>query len=626
MNKRQREKRRTARDAQPHSEPIKSAMAQDAYTNQAARLGWGQENLIESAEYPMTRLTLNYMLLLSLYRTNGILRRIVNKPAEDSCAHWGKVDSQITPGQMDALERLIKQTDLKKNIETGIKWARLFGGAAGLILIDGQGDMLDQPLDLQSIEPGSFKGIYIVDRWSGIYPDVGTIDDINSPDFGLPEYYEVRINEDSTAVMRVHYSRIVRFVGEELPYWEKLMEMGWGASVIETIFDELKMYDNTKFNIANLIFQANVWVQKSDGLEEMLSAAPRAAQERLWQTIHAQQTLMSSFNTRVVGKEDELQNHQYTFAGLSDVFDVFMYALSAVTSIPVTVLFGRSPAGENATGESDMENYYALCEGIQEGKIRPVMEQLLPIMCMSEFGAVPDDLNWRFNPIHNATDKENAELATQLTTAANEAYNLGVITQQQALAQYRSIADLTGNVMWGNITDEDIEQADSVPEIGDVPEIGGEPGNDNQELEHGGQNLLSRERLNTFSSDSAVQKPSIQEIKKAAQEFRPKYDVVAVRTQEAPFKLGPLLHKSVKWTNGEPTSEKLDGISATSVGSSAIRKHTDEFDPREGQYQGDYCAIIGGNKFKYGHDKGEVVIKDPVVLKILRPESGGKSI
>jgi phage-related protein (TIGR01555 family) len=475
MNKRSVQRRtaaqQRAKDAkssitQPATEPQQSA--QDAYSNPAADIGYGTESMAESVEYQYTRETLNYMQLISLYRSSGILRRIVNKPIEDACAHWFKIDSQITPDQKDAVERCVKQTGLKKKIETGLKWGRLFGGAAGLIMIDGQGDMLDQPLDIDSIEPGGFKGIYIVDRWSGIYPELNIVDDISNPSFGLPEYYQVRTSENGAADMRVHNSRIVRFQGEELPYWDMLSEQYWGASIIETVLEELKQYDNTRFNIANLLFQANVWVQKSDDLEPMLAMGSRGSQNRLMDTLRAQAALRSSFHTTVIGKEDDISTRQYSFSGLKDVFEIFMYALSSVTGIPITVLFGRSASGMDATGDADMDNYYSLVEGIQENRIRPPMEQLLPIICMSEFGAVPDDLNASFNPVRIPTEKEKADIATSRTTAILAPFTAGVTTQAATLKELKNMSDSTG--MWGNITDEDIEQADNVPDVGDVPD------------------------------------------------------------------------------------------------------------------------------------------------------------
>ncbi|MFQ8761936.1 MAG: anti-CBASS protein Acb1 family protein [Intestinimonas sp.] len=53
--------------------------------------------------------------------------------------------------------------------------------------------------------------------------------------------------------------------------------------------------------------------------------------------------------------------------------------LSGASRIPVTKLFGRSPAGMNATGESDLRNYYDYVDTLREAKLRPILEKLLPV-------------------------------------------------------------------------------------------------------------------------------------------------------------------------------------------------------------------------------------------------------
>ena len=604
---------------------IRQMMAMDAYANPAAGLGWGADNLSESTTYPLTRLTQNYMLMLSLYRSSGILRRIINKPVEDAVSHWFKIDSQITPEQLDSVNRLGRRTNIKAKIEEGLRWGYLFGGAAGLIIIDGQGDQLDQPLDLKTVDADSFKGIHIVDRWSGVYPSSNLVDDISDPDFGLPDTYEIREDEQSAVSLTVHHSRVLRFTGDEVPYWERQLEQEWGTSKVETIFDSLKRYDNVLGNIANLVWQANIWTQKTDKLEQLLGLAPASMQANVVNTIHAQQRLMSSYGTRFVSKDDDLQNHPYEFGGLDKVFEIFQYDMSSVSGIPITILFGRSAAGLDATGDADLDNYYTMLESIQENKIRPVLEQLLPVMCMSEFGAVPDDLNVNFNPVRVPTEKEKAEIATSKASAVIQAHSEGIISDKIALKELSSMSDSTG--MFSNITDEDIKNADDTPDAGDIPSEGLNGPDEQQEENADPSQMSDEEYFKRYgnprgATDAKIEsddsKPTIKEIQETAQKYYSDYKMVAVRTQDVPFELGKIKHKSERWSDGEPTGEKLDGLSCTSVRSSAIRKHTPEFDPREGQYQGEYCAIIGGNHYHEGHDKGEVVIRDPEVLEILR--------
>ena len=49
----------------------------DAFSNPAARIGFGTLDLLQATEYPMTRMTQNYQLLTSLYRENWIIQNII---------------------------------------------------------------------------------------------------------------------------------------------------------------------------------------------------------------------------------------------------------------------------------------------------------------------------------------------------------------------------------------------------------------------------------------------------------------------------------------------------------------------------------------------------------------------
>lgn len=45
----------------------------------------------------------------------------------------------------------------------------------------------------------------------------------------------------------------------------------------------------------------------------------------------------------------------------------------------MTKLFGRAPAGMNATGESDLQNYYDYVDTLRESVLAPILRRLLPV-------------------------------------------------------------------------------------------------------------------------------------------------------------------------------------------------------------------------------------------------------
>lgn len=433
----------------------------DEFVNPLARSGAGMPNLLEATEYPLTRFTQNWQVLNSLYRSHWVVQKIINTIPQDMMKNGYDFQSDINPDQIQKISKVIRQTRLHSKILNGLYWGRLYGGAAGIIMIDGEADRMDEPLDLDRVMPGAFKGLLIMDRWSGIIPSADLITDIIDPDFGMPEYYEVTLPEGQ-GVIQLHNSRVCRFSGREMPYLEKLAENYWGTSEMEHVFSELKKRDNVSWNIALLTFMANIRVMKIDGMEQLLAYGGDKSQQALYNTLEGLNMMLNNNGIQILGKDDSYESHQYTFSGLGEVYDRFMMDVSGACGIPVTKLFGRSPAGMNSTGDADMDNYYDTIEQSQESQLRPVLDKLLPIVCMSALGAVPDDLDYIFNPVRRPSNDEKQSLGSQQTAAVVQAYTAGLVSEKTALRELQGSSKLTG--MWTNITDKQIEAASDQPE------------------------------------------------------------------------------------------------------------------------------------------------------------------
>lgn len=454
---RKRQKARAEPKIEPKtSKPVK-IQTQDAFQNPMARTGAYMPNLLEATNYQITRFTWNWKEINTLYREHWVIRRIIDTVPGDMLKSGYKILSQLKPEQQRKLKRIERQTKIMDKIEEGLCWGRLYGGAVGLILIRGHEDILDQPLEFDDIMPGSFKGMLVMDRWSGVSSELDLIKDISDPDFGLPEYYRITV-DGMTMGIRVHHSRICRFTGRNLPYIERLAEQHWGSSELEHVIEELRKRDNVSWNTAMLTFMANIRTLKMEGLGQMLATGNEKALQGLYATIQAQNALLSNNGLQLLGENDDYQSHQYSFSGLGEVYDRFMMDVAGAAEIPVTRLFGRSPAGMNSTGESDMQNYYDAIEQKQKTYLQPVLDKILPIMLMSEFGGIPDDFDYAFNPVRQLSDSDMVEFASKNTDSVTKAFTAGLISQKVALKELRQQSEITG--MWTNITDEDIEAAD----------------------------------------------------------------------------------------------------------------------------------------------------------------------
>jgi phage-related protein (TIGR01555 family) len=425
----------------------------DAFANPAARTGWGEDNLINATEYPMTRLTQDWQLLTSLYRTSWIVQRVCNVIPEDALADLTIEAPGLETKELHLLEEEIRSTHLRESILEGLRWGRLYGGAAAIIMISGQEEDLSLPVDVNNITIGAFRGLYIVDRWSGIYPGLDLVDNDRDPDFGLPEYYEVR-DETSGGTYRVHHSRVLRFCGTKMPYWEQVAEQYWGTSAIESMYDELIKRDNVAHNIANLTFKACLSVLQVENLDQMFATSNLVYQRRMYAMLSAINSLENSLGIRLVNKGDDIQQLQYSFSGLPEVMDSAMMDMAGATSIPVTRLFGRSPAGMNSTGESDEKMYRQTLEQERSVHIDPALERLIPIVCRSAIGYFPAGCKFKYPSLIEMSPEQKAQIIDQRSQAMERLFQANLIPGDVVLEAYRNSQlelDITSN-----ITDEHI--------------------------------------------------------------------------------------------------------------------------------------------------------------------------
>lgn len=435
------------RGAQPNTEAVS---VQDAFSNPLFRLGYGSQSPLEATEYPLTRMTDNYALLNSLYRDNWVVQNVVGIIPDDMTKKWFAPAGAVGPEHLKELDRVQRVTALRERVNEGLRWGRLYGGAAGLIMIRGQEGMLGQPLELESIYPGTFQGLYILDRWQGVVPGMELVFEGGEP---VPAYYSITDARGNT-VAKVHHSRLVRFTGRDLPFLERVAELYWGESEVEALYNDVVKHDNVAANMAALTFRANVDTMEVQNLDQLFSVTSGEQQRRFWNVMQAQSVMKSNFGMQLVNRGDQIKNTQYTFTGLQEVYDSMCLDLSGASRIPVTKLFGRSPAGMNATGESDLRNYYDYVDTLREAKLRPILEKLLPVLAMSAWGAVPDGLDITFPPLWTPTAAEVAEIALKKAQAIRDTFQAGLFRADTAQRELKKLADETG--MFDSISEEEI--------------------------------------------------------------------------------------------------------------------------------------------------------------------------
>lgn len=87
--------------------------------------------------------------------------------------------------------------------------------------------------------------------------------------------------------------------------------------------------------------------------------------------------------------------------------------------------------------------YYDSVRQKQQSVLRPALEKLLPVLCMSAWGEAPE-VDFDFNPVRDLSDAERAQLAQTHTATVAQAFQAGLVDRETALAELRRQGHGTG--------------------------------------------------------------------------------------------------------------------------------------------------------------------------------------
>ena len=346
---------------------IQDQYRQDGYSNMLNKYGTAQDNST-SYEYGMEAVT-DDMELTGLYEGNGLFAKIIDRPAEEAVKHGFDIeygDQNIAEYVEDRMDQL----DFEDRFATAEKWARLYGGAIIVMLVD-DGRGLEEPLDWKNVR--SLEELLVFER-SLVQPDYVSMNQFHFEDsifnrrtFGEPEYYQVF---STYGYFTVHRSRCLVFCNGRLPErTSNAIYRYWGIPEYVRIKRELRECITAHGNGGRLLERCVQAIYKMKNLSNMLStdAGENQVLKRL-QVIDMARNLLNSIAIDNDGEEYSFES--FAMSSVKDILDATCNILSAVTNIPQTILFGRSPAGMNATGENDLENYYNMVENIQKQNMK----------------------------------------------------------------------------------------------------------------------------------------------------------------------------------------------------------------------------------------------------------------
>lgn len=431
----------------------------DSYANFPHRLGQGAQNILTSSTSTFNPITRIRVVLEWMYRGQFVCKNAVDVIPEDMTRQGVIITGPMKPKDIRKMESTALALNLWGSVRSVAKWARLYGGCLGFIVIAGQDP--STPLRLETVGKDQFKGIFPLDRWM-VDPSLELlVTDFASPQLGKPMFYRVTADAPALPRMKIHYTRVIRMLGNELPYWQSIQENLWGLSVYETIQDRINAFDIGSIGAAQLIDKSFIRTYKIKGLRELLGSN-EVASNVVRHYLEEVRALQGIESVTLMDSDDEYEAHQHAaFSGLAEILEEFRQQLSGALQMPQTKLFGTSPAGMNATGESDMRNYYDMIKARQITDLLYPMTIVYQLMAQSLGIKWTDEMGITFKPLWQPTEKEKAEIAKIITDTVLSAEEKGTVSTKTAMMELKQQSTETG--VWTNITEEDIEAAADIP-------------------------------------------------------------------------------------------------------------------------------------------------------------------
>lgn len=369
----------------------------DGYQNMLTKYGTKQDSSTAFQFVPETQSD-DYTLSVH-YQFNGLFAKIIDLPAGEALSKGFSLNINNADVEQEIMKKWTKLGG-EEAFETAVKWSRLYGGAVAVMLIyDGRG--LDEPLNYKAI-----RGIDEIRVF-----EAAVVNPIFTAGYysGEPEYYQINSLDGS---FTVHASRCLLFRNGRLP--QQVVDSKqrvFGFAEYDRIKTALQETITSHGYAPRMLQRAIQSIIKIKDLASLLAteSGEDAVVKRL-QLIDMARSMFNSIAVDADGEDFDFKSAPYT--GVKEILDSSCNMLSAVTNIPQALLFGSSPQGMDATGHSDLENYYNYVQQIQKRMLKAPLERLFGIIikALAATGRIDDnyDFELEFNPLWSLSESEQA--------------------------------------------------------------------------------------------------------------------------------------------------------------------------------------------------------------------------
>lgn len=357
--------------------------------------------------------------LNAMHRGDWLARKVVDIIPNDMTREWR--DWQAEGDAIELIEAVETSPliNLAAKVNLALQTARLFGGA--VIYMGIKGDDPSKPLEIARIGKDALEYLHVLSCYE-VTPGEATTD-VASEFFGEPSYYEVAGANGSQ--LKVHPSRMIRFCGAAILDRRTVGGNVWSDPILQVVYDAVTNAASAQAHVAALLPEAKLDIITIPGLGE--ATRTEDGRNKLIARFTFANTAKSMLNAILIdgtgqsGAQaggEKWEQKQISFAQMPELIAQFLQIAAGAADIPVTRLLGTSPGGLNATGKSDMQNYYDNISARQRTELSPAMHRLDEVLIRSATGARDPSIYYEWAPLWGLSDTEKATIFKTKADAA----------------------------------------------------------------------------------------------------------------------------------------------------------------------------------------------------------------
>lgn len=328
--------------------------------------------------------------------------KLVHTGDDSAKKECGMRSEIVVEDKLKILEAELKKFKISSLFRRCAEKTGYYGGCLAYIDTGGidKPELLKSPLyfDRTIIKKGSLKNFTIIDPVN-VSPGFYNASDPLCSDYFKPQTWFVMGKE-------VHTSRFLYFAGKEAPLLLKPAYNFFGVSQAQLAFEYVENFQKNRDSGSELLNKFSVSVFKTNMQNAMYSGETAELEKRIQYFVHKRH----NDGVFVLDKEDEdFVKSDTSLGGVTDIIRQSLELIASVFRIPAVKYLGISPSGFNATGESDLKNFYSLIESLQEKQFADNLEKVLKLLQLNKFGEIDPHIGFEFIPLDEEDDKIKAE-------------------------------------------------------------------------------------------------------------------------------------------------------------------------------------------------------------------------